>query len=176
MDQDQKQSTTNVRRPAQALINGDTIQVNLAATKPDGARMSAGGMFNHLGEAIDVKGASQVGQPGLDVSLLSGSAKPEFPLAKYNELIAQGSREAAEDIQAQYEIDLEAWTNEGNTAIEDAIAAAALDWAFRVHGVTQTDTGDNPYIKPEQVVVKSVFRSHENEPGIFTVQLTPAWG
>lgn len=160
---------------ASTLIPGDQISVNLVATKPDGARMSAGGLFNHMGNAVDAQGKEVPGASGLNIALLSGTAAPEFNIVKYNELIEQGSTEAAEDLQLQHEMDVQAWEEQGNQSLPDSIAAAALDWADRVHGVKTTD-GDHPVIKPESVVVKNVTRENAQQPGVFIVQLTPSWG
>ncbi len=161
---------------AQTLIPGDTISINLVASKPDGTRMNAGGLFNHLGNAVDEKGQDIPGSSGLDLSLLSGKAQPSFNVAKYQELIEQGSTEAAEDLKAAYEIEMENFEDEGNLSLTDAIAAAALEWADRCHGVKTEDSGDHPVIKPEQVVVRNVVRENAETPGVFIVQLTPSWG
>ena len=162
--------------PAQHLIDGDVITVNLVATKPDGSRLSAGGIFNHMGNAVQADGQSIPGAAGLDVSMLSGSAKPEFPMAKYQEFIKTGQMEAAEDLQAAHELDLENWQSEGNMSLEDCISAAALDWAKRTANVHTEDVGDAPYVRPEQIVVKGVTRSAPDEAGVFIVQITPSWG
>lgn len=163
--------------PASHLINGDVITINLVATKPDGTRMAAGGVFNAMGEAVNATDGKPIpGSASLDISMLSGSAKPSFNMKKYQELINQGSTEAAEDLQAAYEIELEEWSEQGNQSLEDCIAAAALDWAGRVHNVGTTDTGDGPYVKPEQIVVKGVNRATAEEAGVFIVQITPSWG
>lgn len=174
-DQNMQVTSTNKPVVATTLIAGDQISVNLVATKPDGARMSAGGLFNHIGNAIQSDGKELPGISGLNIALLSGSAAPEFPAAKHQELIEQGSTEAAEDLVLQHEMDVAAWEEQGNKSLPDSIADAALDWADRVHGVKTTD-GDHPVIKPESVVVKNVTRENAQQPGVFIVQLTPSWG
>lgn len=168
-------SSTTGKQLATSLIVGDQISVNLVASKPDGARMSAGGLFNHLGNAINEKGQEQPGVSGLDLSLLGGKAQPSFNMMKYQELIEQGSTEAAEDLKSAYELELESFEDEGGMSLPDAIAAAALEWADRCHGVKTTD-GDHPVIKPDQVVVRNVVRENAEAPGVFIVQLTPSWG
>lgn len=168
-------NTNTGKTIATSLIAGDRIAVNLVATKPDGSRMSAAGMFNHLGNAIDAEGKEKIGEPGLRIELLSGSAAPEFPLTRYNELVESGQREAAEDLKEQYEIDKSTWEDEGNQSLPDAIGNAALDWADRVHGVKTFD-GDHPFIKPEQVVVKNAVRETPQQGVLFVVQLSPSWG
>lgn len=157
------------------LIVGDQISVNLVASNPGGQRLSAAGLFNHMGEAIDAQGNAMPNSPGLDVTLLGGAAKPEFPMAKYQELVDQGSSEAAEDVQTAYELQVQSWEQEGNQSLEDSIATAALDWADRVYNVKTTDH-DGPKIEPEQIVVKSVIRATPEQAGLFIVQLTPSWG
>lgn len=164
------------RTVATTLIEGDRIAVNLVATKPNGERLSAAGMFNHLGNAVDGEGKEKIGEAGLRLELLSGNAAPEFPLTKYNQLVEDGSSEAAEDLKSQYEIDREAWEQEGNQSLPDAIGNAALDWAERVAGVKTFDAGDAPYIKPEQVIVKNAVRETPTTAVIFVVQLSPSWG
>lgn len=171
-----KEATKGGGGPAQTLVVGDQIAVNLVATKPDGSRMSAAGLFNHMGEAIDASGKSLPNTPGLDVTLLGGKAMPEFPMAKYQELLEQGSVEAAEDLKAAYELDMQRAQEEGAQSLPDAIATAAFDWAHRCYGVQDHDSGDGPYIKPDQIVVKNVVREHAEQPGVFTVQITPSWG
>lgn len=176
MSENMQVSSTSKKVVASTLIAGDQISVNLVAVKPGGERMSAGGLFNHLGNAIDAAGKEEIGKSGLDLTLLGGVAAPEFPKAKYDELIEQGSTEAAEDLVLQHEMDVKAWEEQGNQSLPDAIAAAALEWADRCHGVKSEDTGDHPFIKPEQVVVKNVVRENATQPGVFIVQLTPSWG
>lgn len=161
--------------PATGLIIGDQISVNLVATKPDGTRMSAAGLFNHMGNAVTPDGKEEIGKPGLHVELLGGASQPEFPAKKYQELVESGQVEAAEDLKTAYEMELANWQDQGNLSLPDAIAAAALDWADRLHGVKTTD-GDHPVVKPEQVVVKNVIREHKDQAGVFVVQLTPSWG
>lgn len=162
--------------PATSLIIGDQISVNLVATKPDGTRMSAAGLFNHMGEAVSLDGKSIPGVPGLRIELMgSATAQPEFPAKKYQELVEQGSIEAAEDLKSAFELELSGWEDKGNVPLTDAIANLALEWAERTTGAKTTD-GDHPVIKPEQVVVKSVIRENAQQPGVFIVQLTPAWG
>lgn len=168
-------SANTGKQVATSLIPGDQISINLVAQKPDGARMSAGGVFNHLGNAVDEKGQDIPGASGLDLTLLAGKAQPEFNMKKYQELVEQGSTEAAEDLKTAYEIELENFEDEGGLSLPDAIAAAALEWADRCHGVKTTD-GDHPVIKPEQVVVRNVIRETSDQPGVFIVQLTPSWG
>lgn len=168
-------NTNTGKQIATTLIPGDRIAVNLVATKPDGARMSAAGMFNHLGNAVDAEGKEKHGESGLRLELLSGNAAPEFPMAKYNELVESGQREAAEDLKDQYEIDRASWEEEGNVSLPDAIGNAALDWADRQHGVKTVD-GDHPVIKPEQVVVKNAVRETPDQAVLFVVQLSPSWG
>lgn len=162
--------------PASTLIVGDQISVNLVATKPDGTRMGASQLFDHMGNAVNADGTAIPGSQGLRVELLSGNAAPEFPSVKYQELVESGQTEAAEDLKTAYEMEVAAWQDQGNLSLPDAIANAALEWADRVHGVKTTDSGDHPVIKPEQVVVKNVVREHNSQPGVFTVQLTPSWG
>lgn len=163
------------KQVATGLIVGDQIAVNLVATKPDGSRMAANGLFNHLGNAIDSEGKEKIGESGLRLELLSGNAAPEFPMMKYNELVETGQSEAAEDLKTQHEIDLAEWEAQGNQSLPDAIGNAALDWADRIHGVKTTD-GDHPVIKPEQVVVKNAVRESSTDPVVFIVQLSPSWG
>lgn len=176
MEQQKTQSTNGTPTVATHLIPGDRISVNLVASQPGGARMSVAESFDHMGNVVDVKGSPVPGKPGLRIELLSGNAAPEFPLAKYNELVESGQTEAAEDLKMQHELDLQAFEDEGNETLPDSIASAVLDWAERAHGVTQTDTGDHPFIRPDQVVVKNVVRQQSDEPGVFIVQLTPSWG
>lgn len=171
-----KVTSTTGGGQAQSLIIGDQISVNLVATKPDGTRMGASALFNHMGNAINADGQEIPSTPGLDVTLLGGVAQPEFPAAKYQELIETGQREAAEDLKTAYEMELANWQDQGGLSLSDAIGNAALDWADRVHGVKTTDVGDAPFIKPEQVVVKTVNRENAQQPGVFIVQLTPSWG
>jgi hypothetical protein len=175
MSEQMKITSTNKGGPATTLIPGDQIAVNLVATKPDGSRMSAGGLFNHMGEPVDVDGKVQIGQAGLHIETLGGAAMPEFPAVKYQELLDSGQQEAAEDLKTAYELDLAKWQDEGNLSLPDGIANMVLDWAARVHNVHTTD-GDHPVIKPDQVVVKNVIREKADQPGVFTVQLTPSWG
>ena len=175
MEQNMKVSSTTGGGPATTLINGDQISVNLVATKPDGTRMGAAGLFNHMGNAVQADGTELPGQPGLRVELLSGAAQPEFPAARYQELMESGQREAAEDVKTAYEIELANWQEQGNMNLPDTISAAVLEWADRCHGVKTVD-GDHPFVKPEQVVVKNVVRENATQPGVFIVQLTPSWG
>jgi hypothetical protein len=174
-EQNMKVTSTTGGGPATTLVVGDQIAVNLVATKPDGSRMSASGLFNHMGEAVNADGKAVPGQPGLHIENLGGAAMPEFPSVKYQELVESGQMEAAEDLKTAYEMELSKWQEEGNLALPDGIANMVLEWADRVHGVKTTD-GDHPVIKPEQVVVKNVIRENAQQPGVFTVQLTPSWG
>jgi hypothetical protein len=170
----QQSSTPTV---AKTLIPGDLIAVNLVAVNPhaEGQRMAVNATFDHLGNPLDADGKPKLGIPSLDLALLSGNAAPEFPMVKYNELIESGQTEAAEDVKFAYEQEVENWKKGGNLPIQDAIGHAVLAWAQKAHNVSTTDH-DGPVIKPEQVVVKSVVRNHDAEPGIFIVQLTPSWG
>lgn len=174
-NQEMKVTSSTGKVVATHLIEGDRISVNLVATKPDGARMSAGGLFNHLGNAVDEKGQEIPSTSGLDLTLLGGKAQPEFNTVKYQELVEQGSMEAAEDLKSAYEIEMENFDDEGGLSLPDAIANAALDWADRCHGVKTTD-GDHPVVKPDQVVVRNVVRENAQDPGVFVVQITPSWG
>ena len=160
---------------ATTLVPGDVIAVNLVANGEGGERLSVAQTFNQLGNAVDGKGQEIPSTPGLKLELLQGQAAPEFPMAKYNELIETGQVEAAEDLKAAHEMEVEAFESDGGMTLPDAIGKAALDWADRVHGV-KTHDGPHPWISPDQVVVKNVYRNAVDEPGVFIVQLNPVWG
>lgn len=173
MERTEKSSKAAV---ATELIVGDRIEVVLAAQHGgSGERKAVAQSFNHLGEAVDVQGKSLPGTIGLELAMLSGAAAPEFPLAKYQELIATGQIEGAEDLKEQYQMALEQFESGGGLTIEDRIGNSALDWADKAHGVKQID-GNHFVIKPDQVAVRGFQRSTPEQPGIFTVQLTPVWG
>lgn len=177
MTEKQQQSTEKYTPTlATELINGDIIAVTLVAQEPGGNRLSVSATFNHLGEAIDAASKQSLpGVPGLDLGLLSGTAAPEFPMAKYQELVNTGQVEAAEDLKTAHEMAVEAWEQEGNQSLPDAIGTATLSWAEKVHNVHTTD-GNWPVIKPDQVVVRNVVRNTPSESAVFVVQLTPVWG
>jgi hypothetical protein len=169
-------TTNSVPKVATALIDGDDISVNLVAQSPDGKRISVAATFNHMGHQVDaVTGNIIAGGISLDLGLLSGTATPEFPLKKYNDLIESGQVEAAEDLKMAHELAVEEWQNQGNRSLPDAIGDAVLAWADAAHNVKQTDH-DGPVIKPQDVVVKNVIRANETSPGTFVVTLTPSWG
>lgn len=178
MSEEQKTASAKYSTPkvATRLIPNDEISVNLVAQEPDGQRIAVSATFNHMGEPINAATKQAIyGDEALDLSKLSGSAAPEFPMLKYQELVESGQVEAAEDLKTAHTLEVEAWENKGNRTLPDSIVDAILDWAARAHNVS-TEDHNGPVIKPEQIVVKNVVRQSEDQPGIFAVSLNPQWG
>jgi hypothetical protein len=169
----------NGQQIATHLIPGDQIFVNLVATRPNGSRLAVQAFFDHTGKEVDALGnpAPRGAQLVLAGGAGGAAGRPEFNAAAYSNLLQQGKVQAAEAMKIQYEIELAEFETQGGAAsITDVIRNAVLAWASKEYDISQKDRGDGFVIKPEQVLVKNVMRAAANTPGIFAVQLTPAWG
>jgi hypothetical protein len=162
---------------ATSLIPGDQIFVNLVATRPNGSRLAVQAFFNDKGQETEALGAIKHNGAQLVLANAGGEGRPVFNVQAYTNLLQQGKGQAAEAMKIQYEIELAEFETAGGAAsITDTIRNAVLAWAKKEYDVQDRDRGDGFVIKPEQVLVKNVMRAAPDAPGIFAVQLTPAWG
>jgi hypothetical protein len=168
----------NGQQIAANLIPGDQIFVNLVATRPNGSRLAVQAFFDHTGKEVDALGAPAARGAQLVLAGAGGvEGRPVFNAAAYTNLLQQGKVQAADAMKIQYEIELAEFETAGGAAsLTDVIRNAVLGWACKEYDISQKDRGEGFVIKPEQVLVKNVVRATPNTPGIFAVQLTPAWG
>lgn len=158
---------------AKTLVSGDQIIVNLTATRPDGSRLAVGHTFNAQGQQINAAG-TPIGGRSLNVNA-GTSAEPEFDHVRFTRLVKENLKQEADMLSVAYKTAVDVFRLAGGGTLQDRLANAVMEFCKAEYNVS-TEDHDGPVIRPEQIVVKPVFRNNSFDAGVFIVMLSPTWG